>query len=246
MSTFGILFFLLLGGLVFFALARVISFTRSRKTEKRFLAMLYLAVLLIGFGLAWAYTSFLESEPYAAYMGLVVFGGLGLILGGLGMWKVTGSQTEPPGQLNDENKSDLSWQKGAAIVLVLMFTLTLPMAWLLKSVTRVVSDRDRASTFLFESLLSDRALPDVVRKALEYEAWLTRMDDPVGSVHATKESITPTSHGRTTHAPPMILPRTLGAIAVAISAAALKTTMNETPYTPSTGAQPANPVSIWP
>ena len=179
MSTFGILFFLLLGGLVFFALTKIIAFTKSRKTEKRFLAMLYLAVLLIGFGLAWAYTSFLENEPYAAYMGLVVFGGLGLILGGLGMWKVTGSQTAPPGQLNDENKSDLSWQKGAAIVLVLMFTLTLPMAWLLKSVTRVVSDRDRASTFLFESLLSDRALPDVVRKALEYEAWLTRMDDPL-------------------------------------------------------------------
>jgi len=179
MSTFGILFFLVLGGLVFFALARIISFTKSRKTEKRFLAMLYLAVLLIAFGLAWAYTSFLESEPSAAYMGLAVFGGLGLILGGLGMWKVTGSQTAAPGPTNSENKSDLSWQKGAAIVLVLLFTLTLPMTWLLKSVTRVVSDKDRASTFLFESLLSDRALPDVIRKALEYEAWLTRMDDPL-------------------------------------------------------------------
>ena len=81
--------------------------------------MLYLAVLLIAFGLAWAYTSFLESEPYAAYMGLIVFGGLGLILGGLGLWKVTASQTATPRQTNDENKSDLSWQKGVAIVLVL-------------------------------------------------------------------------------------------------------------------------------
>jgi Ca2+/Na+ antiporter len=179
MSTFGILFFLLLGGLVFFGLARIMSFTKSRKPEKRFLAMLFLSVLLIGFGLAWAYTSFLESEPYAAYMGLVVFGGLGMILGGLGMWKVTGSQTATPGQTNDENKSDLSWQKGVAIVLVLFFTLALPMTWLLKSVTRVVSDKDRVSTFLFENLLSDRALPVVIRKALEYEAWLTRMDEPL-------------------------------------------------------------------
>lgn len=179
MSTFGILFYLLLGGLVFFALARIISFTKSRKMEKRFLAMLYFAVLLIGFGLAWAYTSFLESEPFAAYMGLIVYCGLGLIMGGLGLWKVTASQTATPGPTNTENKSDLSWQKGAAVVLVLFFTLTLPMTWLLKSVTRVVSDKDRASTFLFESLLSDRALPDVIKKAMEYEAWLTRMDDPL-------------------------------------------------------------------
>ncbi len=179
MSTFGILFFLLLGGFVFFAFAKIMAFTKSRKKEKRFLAMLYLAVLLTGFGLAWAYTSFLESEPSAAYMGLIVFGGLGLILGGLGMWKVTASQTAKPDQVHVENKSDVSWQKGVAIVLVLFFTMTLPMTWLLKSVSRVVSDKDRAADFLFESLLSDRALPEVIRKAMEYEAWLTRIDDPL-------------------------------------------------------------------
>ncbi len=42
MSTFGILFFLLMGGLVFFAYTRIISFTKSRKTEKRILMLLYL------------------------------------------------------------------------------------------------------------------------------------------------------------------------------------------------------------
>ncbi|MBW1945369.1 MAG: hypothetical protein JRJ51_21415, partial [Deltaproteobacteria bacterium] len=135
MSTFGILFFLILGGLAFFAFARVISFAKSRKAEKRFLVLLFLSVFLIGFALAWCYTSFQENEPYAAYMGLIVFGGLGLVLGGLGLWNVMESQTVAVNQESGGSALAISWKQAVAIVLMVVFTVTLPAAWLLKSTT---------------------------------------------------------------------------------------------------------------
>lgn len=179
MTTLSMLFFLLLGGLIFFAYAKLISFTKTRKTEKRFLVLLYLSVLLIGFGLAWCYTSFLENEPYAAYMGLFVFSGLGLVLGALGLMKVTPPQTETVDQEQSVSQPEVSWQKGVAIVLLVAFTVTFPLTWLFKSATAIFSDRDRVATFLHERLLSDRALPGVIKKALEYEAWLTRINEPL-------------------------------------------------------------------
>jgi hypothetical protein len=179
MSTFGILFYLLLGGLTFFAYAKIISFTKSRKAEKRFLVLLYLSVLLMGFGLAWCYTSFLENEPYAAYMGLVVFSGLGLVLGALGVMKVMPPQKAMADQEHAGGQLEMSWKKGVAVVLLVVFTLTFPLTWLFKSATGIFSDRDRVSTFLYERLLSDRAMPGAIKKALEYEAWLTRIDDPL-------------------------------------------------------------------
>ncbi len=179
MSTFGILFFLFLGALAFFAFSRIISFAKSRKTGKRFLVLLCLSVFLIGFGLAWCYTSFQENEPYAAYMGLIVFGGLGIVLGGLGLWNVMDSRATPVDQESVGSPLAISWKQAVAIVLMVVFTVTLPAAWLLKSITDILSDRERVSTFLHESLLSDRALPGAIKKAMEYEAWLTPIDEPL-------------------------------------------------------------------
>jgi len=181
MTTLDILFFLLLGGLIFFAYAKLISFTKTRKTEKRFLVLLYLSVLLMGFGLAWCYTSFLENEPYAAYMGLVVFSGLGLVLGALGVMKVMPPQTAAADQAYTGGQLEISWKKGVAVVLLAVFTVTFPLTWLFKSTTGIFSDRERVSTFLYERLLSDRAMPGAIKKALEYEAWLTRIDEPLES-----------------------------------------------------------------
>ena len=126
MSTFGILFYLLLGGLIFFAYAKIISFTKSRKAEKRFLVLLYLSVLLVGFGLAWCYTSFQENEPYAAYMGLFVFSGLGLVLGGLGLVKLMPPQTAAD-HAHRGSQLEMTWQKGVAVALLAAFTLTFPL-----------------------------------------------------------------------------------------------------------------------
>ena len=181
MSTFGILFFLFLGGLAFLAFSRIISFAKSRKTGKRLPVLLCLSVILIGFGLAWCYTSFQENEPYAAYMGLIVFGGLGIVLGGLGLWNVKDSRAAPADPESGGSPPAISWKQAVAIVLMVVFTVTLPAAWLLKSTIDIVSDRERVSTFLHESLLSDRALPGAIRKAMEYEAWLTPMDEPLQS-----------------------------------------------------------------
>jgi len=45
------------------------------------------AILLIGFSLAWAYASLVENEIQAAYMGLFVFGGPGIIAA-IGAWRL--------------------------------------------------------------------------------------------------------------------------------------------------------------
>jgi len=181
MSTFGILFFLILGGLIFTAITRIYSFTKNRKIEKRFLMLLYFSVLLIGFGLSWCYTSFLENEPRSAYMGLIVFSGLGLVLGALGLWNVMDFQTAENDQESGESKLEMSWKQAVAIVLLVVFTLTLPAAWLFRSTVAIVSDRKQVSTYLGDNILSDKALPGVIRKALEYEAWLTRIEEPLES-----------------------------------------------------------------
>jgi hypothetical protein len=181
MTTTGILFFLLLGGLVFFAFGRIISFTKSRKSELRFLVLLYLSIFLIGFGLAWCYTSFLENEPRAAYMGLIVFCGLGLVLGLVGIWNMMDFQTAAVDQASGEVSPAISWKKAVAAVLMVVFAITLPAAWLFKSATGIVSDREQVSSYLGENIVSDKALPGVIKKGLEYEAWLTRIEEPLMS-----------------------------------------------------------------
>ena len=181
MSTFGILFFLLLGGLIFSSFTRIYSFTKTRKTEKRFLMLLYLSVFLIGFGLAWCYTSFLENEPRSAYMGLIVFSGLGLVLGALGLWNVMDSQTSAVDQESGESKLEMSWKQAVAIALMIVFAMTLPVTWLFRSATHIVSDKERVASYLGDHILSDKALPGVIKKALEYEAWLTRIEEPLES-----------------------------------------------------------------
>ena len=181
MTTTGILFFLLLGGLVFFAFSRIISFTKSRKGELRFVVLLYLSIFLIGFGLAWCYTSFLENEPRAAYMGIIVFCGLGLVLGFVGLWNMMDPEAAAVDQAPDELSQAISWKKALAAGLLAVFAITLPATWLVKSATNIVSDRDQVSSYLGEKILSDQALPGVIRKGLEYEAWLTRIEEPLMS-----------------------------------------------------------------
>ncbi|MBW2370389.1 MAG: hypothetical protein JRH15_21165 [Deltaproteobacteria bacterium] len=45
------------------------------------------AILLVGFSLAWAYASLMEDEIQAAYMGLFVFGGPGIVAA-IGAWRL--------------------------------------------------------------------------------------------------------------------------------------------------------------
>ena len=75
----------------------------------------------------------------------------------------------------------ISWKQAVAIVLIVIFTLTLPVTVLFKSTINIVSDKEKISTFLHENLLSDIALPGVIKKAMEYEAWLTRIEEPLES-----------------------------------------------------------------
>lgn len=47
--------------------------------------LLVLAAFLVFFSISWGYASFIEGEPQAASIGFLVFGGLGLVFGLIGI-----------------------------------------------------------------------------------------------------------------------------------------------------------------
>lgn len=64
------------------------------------LALWILGLIAVAFGIDWAYASTLEVEPQSAAMGLLIFGGIGIVLGivgyRLGKAKPTGSEKDEP------------------------------------------------------------------------------------------------------------------------------------------------------
>jgi len=79
----------------------------------------------------------------------------------------------------DSSEVSISWKQAVAMVLMAVFTITLPGALVVKSFMNVAADKEQAAAFLHKSLLSDRELPFVIKKAMEYEAWTTRIDAPL-------------------------------------------------------------------
>ncbi len=80
MSTISdLLFYLCLGALMLLAFQYANRFRRVRKFDWRTWSSITLSILLIALGLAWAYISFLEDESKAAWTGLILFGGLGIV-----------------------------------------------------------------------------------------------------------------------------------------------------------------------
>lgn len=64
------------------------------------LVLWILGLIAVAFGIDWAYASTLEVEPQSAAMGLLIFGGIGIILGivgyRLGKAKPIGSEKSTP------------------------------------------------------------------------------------------------------------------------------------------------------
>ena len=96
MSVMGILFYIILGGLMALATFAVYKYHGRTSLDWKSWVLAGIAIVLVAFGLAWAYTSMLEGEPRAAVMGIVMFSGTGVFFGFLSWWRarpaVTGDE----------------------------------------------------------------------------------------------------------------------------------------------------------
>jgi uncharacterized membrane protein len=79
MNFLDLLFYMGLGILALFGFQYANRFSKVMKFDWRTWAAITASILLIVLGIAWAYVSFLEHENGAAWMGLILFGGLGIV-----------------------------------------------------------------------------------------------------------------------------------------------------------------------
>jgi uncharacterized membrane protein len=79
MSGIDLIFYLGLGILILLAFQYAQRFDRVMKFDWRTWTAVTISILLVALGVAWAYISFLEYENRAAWTGLIIFGGLGIV-----------------------------------------------------------------------------------------------------------------------------------------------------------------------
>ena len=79
MNTMDLLFYIGLGILMVLAFHYARRLQGLKKLDWRTWTAVTISILLVALGAAWAYASFLEYEIRAAWMGLIIFGGLGIV-----------------------------------------------------------------------------------------------------------------------------------------------------------------------
>ena len=125
-----------------------------------------LAVILIPFGLAWSVTSFGENEPTAGYMGILVFSGLGVVCG------ILAHAGFFPGHAPSKPKSSTPTPIGKIVlvlVLALLIAFTLPWSMVTFSITKTLSNQERAQQLVIDQVVSDETLPTIVKRGLAYQ-----------------------------------------------------------------------------
>ena len=80
------------------------------------------AIVLIPFGLAWAATSFGEGEPTAAYMGIFIFSGLGVVFGLLTLRSLKSGKDPSVGSARESAQPSTS-KAGVTIALIALIGL---------------------------------------------------------------------------------------------------------------------------
>ncbi len=153
---------------VFFVLTLIWTIRKGLKLKVKARAWIFAiaALLLIPFGLAWCVTSFGENEPTAGYMGIFVFSGLGIIS------VILAYKEFFPGAVSGKTEKGSSTPIGKLVLVCaigLLVALTLPLSIVTRNMTRTLSDKEKAQQMVFDHLLSDQALPNVVKKGLAYE-----------------------------------------------------------------------------
>ena len=129
------------------------------------------AIVLIPFGLAWAATSFGEGEPLAAYMGILIFSGLGLIFGLLAYNSLARGKDHPDGSAQNGDQSSTA-KLGVTIVLIMLIgvaSVLFPLALGLKRAAGILGNKASVTGLVAGKVLSDEALPHMIKKTLAYE-----------------------------------------------------------------------------
>lgn len=168
MSVIGILFYILLGGLMALAAFCVYNFHRRTPFDWQSRAYAVAAILLVAFGLAWAYTSMLEGEPRAAVMGIVMFSGTGVFFGFLSWWRTRPAVTDDEQRIERQitNRMTVTPGKLAAIILLVLFVLSLPVSLFVKNMGDTLFSPEKIGKLVVDNIISDTALPKSIKKAM--------------------------------------------------------------------------------
>ncbi len=168
MSDVGILFYVLLGGLMALAAFCFYNFHRRTPLEWQSWAYAVAAILLVPFGLAWAFMSMLEGEPQAAVMGIVMFSGTGVFFGFLSWWRARPAATdnEQKSEGPTSHRASVTSGKLAAIVLLVLFVLSLPVSLFVMNVGETLFSPEKIGELVVDSIVSDTALPKSIKKAV--------------------------------------------------------------------------------
>ena len=168
MGVMGMLFYIVLGGAMALAAFFVYNFHRRARLDWKSWALAGVAIVLVAFGLAWAYTSMLEGEPRAAVMGIVMFSGTGVFFAFLSWWRTHPSVTNDEQQSEGPTSNRMAVTPGkiAAIVLLVLFTLSLPLSLFVWNVGDTLFSPEKNGELAVDNIISDTALPKSIKKAL--------------------------------------------------------------------------------
>ena len=124
------------------------------------------AVVLIPFGLAWCATSFGENEPTAGYMGIFVFSGLGVVSALLAHTGFFPNASEK--KVKKPNPAPIGTII-LTLVLVVLIAFTLPWSMVTRNISKTLSNPEQVQQMVTQQVLSDNALPYVIKKGLTYQ-----------------------------------------------------------------------------
>lgn len=146
-------------------------FNRHQKTplNKRTWVLAISSALFIVFGLAWGITSIAEREPQAAYMGIIIFTGFGIVLMALARQEIVKLSRPEVDKSSVDNKNNLSIRAIIAAVIIILSGILLPTTILTNKVSNLLTDSETVTTMLQDNLLSNDALPKVIKKGAMYQ-----------------------------------------------------------------------------
>ena len=168
MGVMGILFYIVLGGAMALAAFFVYNFHRRVRLDWKSWTLAGVSIVLVAFGMAWAYTSILEGEPQAAVMGVVMFSGTGVFFAFLSWWRTHPAVTNDEQQIERPTSNRLALTPGkiAAIVLLVLFVLSLPLSLFVKNVGDTLFSPEKFGELTVDNIISDTALPKSIKKAM--------------------------------------------------------------------------------
>ena len=186
MKAFDVISYLILGGTVMWTIMLAYRKDVDHKSRLIFRILITLAILLCAFGVAWGYTSLNEDELQAAFMGLLVFGGMGLVAGLLAKREIGAKTAEETGQNSERGGADrtaVNPKRVVAIGLLALFILMLPVLLTVRELGSIAFKTDNVSQLMIDNVISDEALPGTIKKALVYQIQYG-MDDAVFDTRA--------------------------------------------------------------